>query len=86
LAQAVELADAVVHVDYKITGLEVGEIAEKAGGFWARAGTLRGRRERFEEISVSVDGEIYVENRHAFANRRFNEDHAGNITAMRLFG
>ena len=44
LAQAFELADAVVHVDDKIAGLEIGEIAEEAGGFWARAGALRGRR------------------------------------------
>ena len=48
LAQAVELADAVVHVDDKIAGLEIGEIAEEAGRFWAGAGALRGRRERFE--------------------------------------
>jgi hypothetical protein len=35
LAKTVELADAVVHMDDKIARLEIREIAEEAGGFWA---------------------------------------------------
>ena len=44
LAQAFELADAVIDVDDKIAGLEIRKIAEKAGGF-GRGETLevRGR-------------------------------------------
>ncbi len=85
LAKAVELADAMIHVDDKISRLEIGEIAEEAGGFWAGAGALGGRRERFEEIGVAVDSEIYFGNHCAFADGRFDQDHAGNIAAVRLF-
>ena len=86
LAQAFELADAVVHVDDEIAGLEIGEIAEEAGRFWARAGALRGRRKSFEKIRVAVDGEIGVGDYDAFAGGRFDEDHSGNVTAVRFFG
>ena len=76
----------MVHVNDKIARLEIGEITEEAGGFWAGAGALGGRRERFEEIGVAVDGEIHFGNHYTFADGRFDQDHAWNIAAVRLFG
>ena len=84
LAQAVELADAVVDVDDVIAGFEIGEIAEEAGGFWARPGALRGRSQRFEEIGVAIDSEIYFGKHDTFAEGRFDQNHAGCVAACCL--
>ena len=40
LPQAFELPDAVIHVNYIIARLQIGEIAEKTAGLWTRSRPL----------------------------------------------
>ena len=73
LAQAFELADAVIDVDHVVAGFEIAEIAEEAGGFGARTSALRRGGKRFEKIGVAVEDDFGVDESDAFGERRFGE-------------
>ena len=72
LAKAVELADAVIDVDDVIAGLELGEIAEEAGGANFSAGALDGRSD-VEEIGVAEEGDARFGKGDAFGERGADE-------------
>src|SRR5207302_4617086 len=83
LAKAFELADAVIHMHDKVTGLELGKIAEKTGSTDFVAGPLLGGGD-VEEIGVAVNREIRFGKRDAFGEGRANQKHAGGF--LRTFG
>ena len=72
LAQAVELADAVVDVDDEVAGLELGKIAEETGSADFAAGTLNGRGD-VEQIGVAKKCDARFGKRDAFGERRANK-------------
>ncbi len=57
LAQAIELADAVVDVHDEIAGLEIGEIAEESGGANLAGGPLDGGSD-VEEVRVAEERDV----------------------------
>jgi len=65
LAEAFELADAVIDVNDEVTGLELCEIAEEAGGADFLAGTLD-RRRALEKIGVAQQRDLGVGKRNTF--------------------
>src|SRR5256885_3704584 len=83
LAKAFELADAVIHVDDKVAGLKIGEIAEESRRANFFAGTLDAWS-YVKEIGIAVKGERRVGKRDAVGKRRANEDESGGFE--RAFG
>ena len=78
LAEAFELADAVIDVDDEVAGLEFGEIAEEAGGADFAAGAIDGGGD-FEEIGVAEERELGVGKSDAFGEGRANEQECRRI-------
>src|SRR6266850_673204 len=71
-AKPFELTDAVVHVHDEIAGLQLGEVAEEAGGSNLAAGALDGWRD-VEEIRMAVESQLSFRKRDAFRKRRANQ-------------
>ena len=78
LAEAFELADAVIDVDDVVAGFEFGEIAEEAGGANFAAGAFDGGS-GFEEIGVAEEGELGVGKSDAFGERRAHQEQRGGF-------
>ena len=77
LVQSLELADAVIHVNDVIPGLELGKIAEKT----RRLGPpprRRARGHRFKQISGPVDRQVSVGKNDAIGERRAAQHNRGN--------
>src|ERR1700676_63899 len=82
-AEAFELADAVIDVDDEVSGFQVGEIAEEAGGANFAAGAIDGGGD-VEEISVAEECKRGIGKGDAFGERRANEEQGGGF--VRAFG
>src|SRR5216684_4161742 len=83
LAKSLELADAVVHVNYVVAGLQLGKIAEETRGANFAAGSVdRGRN--VKKIGVTKKREPGVGKGDAFGEGRANEQHSGGF--LRAFG
>ncbi len=78
LAETIELADAVVHVDDEVAGLELGEIAEETGGANFSAGALDGGSD-VEEIGVAEKGDARFGESDPFGKRRADEQERGGF-------
>src|SRR2546430_11502567 len=78
LAKAFELAYAVIHMDDKVAGLKIGEIAEESRRADFFAGTLDAWGD-VKEIGIAVKGERRVGKRDAVGKRRANEDESGGF-------
>ena len=78
LAQAFELADAVIDVDDEVAGFQFGEIAEESGGANFAAGALDGGSD-VEEIGVAKERELGFGKRDAFGERRADQEQARRI-------
>src|SRR5260370_4756201 len=83
LAKALELADAVIHMDDVVAGLQLGKIAEEAGSTNLAAGALDGGGD-VEEIGVAEKRKPGIEKRDAFGEKRANQQHGGGF--LRAFG
>src|SRR5260370_7578047 len=83
LAKPLELADAVVHVNYVVAGLQLGKIAEETRGANFAAGSVdRGRN--VKKIGVTKKREPGVGKGDAFGEGRANEHHGRGF--VRAFG
>ncbi len=83
LAKSLELADAVIHVDHVVAGLQLGKIAEETRGANFAAGSVdRGRN--VKKIGVTKKREPGVGKGDAFGEGRANEQHSGGF--LRAFG
>src|SRR5580692_1075267 len=69
LAETLELADTVVHVDDKVARLEFGEIAEEAGGANLAAGAVQRRRD-LEEVRIPKQREFRFWERYSVGEGR----------------
>src|SRR6266849_579099 len=78
LAQALELADAVIDVDDEIAGLELGEIAEETGGANLAAGALDAGSD-FEKIGVAEEREFGFGENDAIGKWRADEEQCGGF-------
>src|SRR5439155_22684439 len=78
LAKAFEPADAMIHVDDKIAGFKISEIAEESRRADFFAGTLDAWSD-VAEIGIAVRGERRVRKRDAVGKRRANEDATGGV-------
>src|SRR5882757_1815400 len=83
LAKAFELADAVIHMNDKIAGFKISEIAEESRRADFFAGTLDAWSD-VKEIGIAVKGERRIGKRDAVGKRRANEDETGGFE--RAFG
>ncbi len=70
------MADAVIDMDDEIAGLEVGKIAEKAGGLGPRALQLR---RRFKQIGIAIEGDAGFGENDAFGERRLHQNHRRSV-------
>ena len=75
LAKPLELADAVVHVDHVVAGLQLGKIAEETGGANFAAGAFDGGR-NVEKIGMAEKCKVSARKRDAFGEGRANEQHS----------
>ena len=83
LAKPLELADAVIHMDHVVAGLQFREIAEEAGSTNLPTGPLN-RGCDVEEISVAKKRKLSIGERHAFRERRADQQHRrGFVRALR---
>ncbi len=83
LAKSLELADAVIHVDHVVAGLQLGKIAEETRGANFAAGSVdRGRN--VKKIGVTKKREPGVGKGDAFGEGRANEQHGRGF--VRAFG
>ena len=78
LAQAFELANAVIDVDDVVAGFEFGEVSEEAGGANFAAGAIDGGS-GFEEVGVAEEGEPGVGESDAFGEGRPHEEERGGF-------
>jgi hypothetical protein len=69
LAEALELADAVIDVHDEVPRLELGEIAEEAGSANLTARPLQRWRD-FEQVRVAEQRDVRIGKGHAFGKRR----------------
>src|SRR5438309_5436242 len=83
LAKAFELADAVIHMDDKITRFKISEIAKESRRADFFAGTLDAWSD-VKEIGIAVKRERRVGKRDAVGKRRANKDEPGGFE--RAFG
>src|SRR5258708_29498370 len=83
LAKSLELADAMIHVNHIVGGLQLGKIAEETGSANFAAGPLdRGRN--VEKIGMSEKGKASIGKGDAFGERCANQQHGrGFVRALR---
>ena len=72
LAKALELADAVIHVDHVVAGLQLGKIAEETGGANLAAGPLDSGCD-IEQVRMAKKCEPGIGKRDAFRERRADQ-------------
>ncbi len=83
LAKPLELPDAMIHMDHVVAGLQFREIAEEAGSTNLPTGPLN-RGCDVEEISVAKKRKLSIGERHAFRERRADQQHGrGFVRALR---
>ncbi len=78
LAQTLELPDTVIHVHNKVAGLQLGKVAEEAGGADFSARAVESRSD-LEEISVAVQGDLCFGKGRAVRERRAHEQQPGGF-------
>ena len=78
MAEALELANAVIDVNDEVAGLELGEIGEKAGSTDFTAGAVDGRGD-LEKIGVAKHRKLCVRKRNAVGEWRANKEQRGGF-------
>ncbi len=80
-AQAFELADAVIHVNDVIAGLQFREVCKKAAGANLAAGAFNSRG-YVEQIGIAVDGELGVWKGDSLAKGRADQNEGGGFRGV----
>src|SRR5260370_7920347 len=77
LAKSLKLPDAVIHVDHIIAGLQLGKIAEEAGGANFAAGAFNGGCD-VEKVGMAEKGKAGVRNPDPLPQKTPHQQHPRN--------